>query len=57
MRFRQRRDAGFARASIPLVPRCAYHLSGPSRHEWEHSIAAGDEPRWSITFRSLAPRK
>jgi len=57
MRFRQRRDGGFARASIPLVPRSAYHLSGPSRHEWEHSIAEGDEPRWSITFRSLARRR
>lgn len=57
MRFRQRRDGGFARASIPLLPRSAYHLSGPSRHEWEHSIAEGDEPRWSITFRSLARRR
>lgn len=57
MRFRQRRGEGFARASIPLVPREAYHLSGASRHEWEHSIAEGDEPRWSITFRSLARRK
>jgi alkylated DNA repair dioxygenase AlkB len=54
MRFRQRRGDGFARASIPLVPREAYHLSGSSRHEWEHSIAEGDEPRWSVTFRSLA---
>jgi hypothetical protein len=33
-----------------------YHLSGESRHEWEHSIAAMDAARWSITFRSLARR-
>jgi alkylated DNA repair dioxygenase AlkB len=57
MRFRQRRDDGFARASVPLDPRGAYHLSGPSRYEWEHSIVEGAEPRWSMTFRSLARGK
>jgi len=54
MRFRQRRGDGFARTSIPLDPRGAYHLSGPARRDWEHSIVEGDEPRWSITFRTLA---
>ena len=57
MRFRQRRGDGFARASMPLVPRGIYQLSGPSRHDWEHSIVEGHEPRWSITFRSLAGRQ
>lgn len=57
MRFRQRRDDGFARASVPLEPRGAYHLSGPSRYEWEHRIVEGMEPRWSMTFRSLAHRQ
>jgi len=57
MRFRQRRGDGFARSSIPLEPRGAYHLSGPSRHDWEHSIVEGEQPRWSITFRSMARRK
>jgi len=54
MRFRQRRGTGFARTSVPLAPRSAYHLSGPARHEWEHSIAKMVRPRWSVTFRSLA---
>ena len=54
MRFRRRREGGFDRASAPLVPRAAYHLSGPVRHDWEHSIVEMDRPRWSITFRSLS---
>jgi alkylated DNA repair protein (DNA oxidative demethylase) len=54
MRFRRRREGGFERASVPLVPRAAYHLSGPVRHDWEHSIVEMDRPRWSITFRSLS---
>lgn len=54
MRFRRRREDGFERASAPLDPRAAYHLSGPARHDWEHSIVEMDRPRWSITFRSLS---
>jgi DNA oxidative demethylase len=57
MRFRRRRAAGgFDRFSAPLAPRSAYHLSGEARHEWEHSIAPMEVPRWSITFRSLSER-
>lgn len=54
MRFRRRRGDGFERASAPLDPRAAYHLSGPARHNWEHSIVEMEQPRWSITFRSLS---
>ncbi|MBR0684080.1 alpha-ketoglutarate-dependent dioxygenase AlkB [Roseomonas eburnea] len=54
MRLRRRRGTGFERAKLPLEPRGAYHLAGVARHEWEHSIAEMDQPRWSITFRSLA---
>jgi hypothetical protein len=32
-------------------------LQGPSRNEWEHSIPAVDEQRYSITFRSLRVRQ
>jgi alkylated DNA repair protein (DNA oxidative demethylase) len=53
MRFRRRRAGGFARVSVPLEPRAAYHLSGSARHDWEHSIAEMERPRWSITFRSF----
>jgi hypothetical protein len=28
-------------------------MRGPSRDQWEHSIPAVDELRYSITFRSL----
>lgn len=56
MRFRRREGKAFERASVPLAPRSAYHLSGEARHGWEHSIAPLDIPRWSITFRSLAAR-
>lgn len=54
MRFRRRRDAGFERSEAPLEPRGSYHMSGPARHDWEHSIVEMDRPRWSITFRSLS---
>ena len=56
LRFRQRVPAGFKRASIEVVPRSAYLLSGPARHEWEHSIVPGEELRFSITFRSLSDK-
>ena len=54
MRFRRRRANGFDRVSMLLDPRGGYHMSGPARYEWEHSIAPVERPRWSITFRSLA---
>jgi alkylated DNA repair dioxygenase AlkB len=53
MRFRRRQGAKFERTAAELAPRSVYHLSGEARDEWEHSISAMDEPRWSITFRSL----
>ena len=54
MRFRRRKPGGFDRASVLLPPLSIYHLSGEARHEWEHSIAAMEVRRWSITFRSLS---
>ncbi|HZT86899.1 MAG TPA: alpha-ketoglutarate-dependent dioxygenase AlkB [Stellaceae bacterium] len=54
MRFRRRRAGGFERASAFLAPRSAYHLAGPARHQWEHSIAPMATTRWSITFRTLS---
>lgn len=56
LRFRQRTATGFRRASVEVEPRSAYLLSGESRHEWEHSIAAGDRLRFSITFRTLSEK-
>jgi alkylated DNA repair protein (DNA oxidative demethylase) len=57
MRFRRRRpDGRFDRASLPLEPRGAYHLSDEARHDWEHSIVEMDRTRWSVTFRSASAR-
>ena len=56
LRFRQRRPTGFSRASLELAPRSAYLLSGEVRHRWEHSIAPGDQLRFSITFRTLSEK-
>lgn len=54
LRLRRRNDRGFERAKAGLAPRSIYHLSGEVRHQWEHSLAPMDQPRWSITFRSLS---
>ena len=56
LRLRRRREGGFDRAALPLAPRSIYHLSGEARHDWEHSIAAMDARRWSVTFRSLSEK-
>lgn len=53
MRFRRRQGSRFGRAAVALAPRSIYHMAGEVRDEWEHSIAAMNVPRWSITFRSL----
>ncbi len=53
MRFRRRTSDGFERATADLQPRSIYHMRGEVRDDWEHSIAAMEMPRWSITFRSL----
>jgi alkylated DNA repair dioxygenase AlkB len=56
LRFRRRREGGFERRAVPLLPRSAYHLSGEARHLWEHSILPMTDRRWSITFRSLSAK-
>lgn len=56
MRFRQRTDSGFRRASVHLEPRSAYLLSDEVRTAWEHSIVPGQTLRFSITFRTLSER-
>jgi alkylated DNA repair dioxygenase AlkB len=54
--FRLRRKCRdrWARSSVTLEPRSVYLLRGPSRAEWEHSIPAVANLRYSITFRSMA---
>jgi alkylated DNA repair dioxygenase AlkB len=56
LRFRQRTATGFRRASVEVAPRSAYLISGEARWEWEHSIAPGDQLRFSITFRTMSEK-
>jgi len=53
--FRLRRAVGarWERVSLIVEPRSAYLLSGAARSEWEHSIPAVDELRYSVTYRNL----
>lgn len=41
------------RVNLLAEPRSAYHLSGPAREEWQHSILRVDSLRYSITFRTM----
>ena len=56
LRFRQRTSSGFRRANLEIERRSAYLISGESRWDWEHSIAPGDQLRFSLTFRSLSDK-
>lgn len=52
-RMRKKLGSGWERAALRLDPRSVYLMRGPSRWEWEHSIPAVDDLRYSITFRSM----
>ena len=56
LRFRQRLATGFKRATLEVLPRSAYTLSGEARWDWEHSIVPGASLRFSITFRTLSAK-
>lgn len=53
LRFRRKQGSRWERAAVMAAPRSAYVLKGPARWEWEHSIPAMEELRYSITFRTL----
>ena len=53
LRFRRKVNAKWDRVNVLAEPRSAYHLSGPARAEWEHSILRVDALRYSITFRTM----
>jgi len=56
LRLRRKDGAGWQRATQRVLPRSAYLLRGPVRHDWEHSIPPLDELRYSVTFRTLADK-
>jgi alkylated DNA repair dioxygenase AlkB len=53
-RFRKKAGANWDRRSLLLEPRSAYLLKGAARTEWEHSIPAVANLRYSMTFRTLS---
>ena len=53
-RFRKKVGERWERISLPVEPRSAYLMTGPSRHVWEHSIPPLEQHRYSITMRTLA---
>jgi alkylated DNA repair dioxygenase AlkB len=52
-RLRRKSGASWERASIRLERHSAYLLKGSARTDWEHSIPAVEELRYSLTFRNL----
>lgn len=52
-RFRRGQTGAWETAELRLEPRSIYVLEGAARSQWQHSIPAGKELRYSITFRTL----
>lgn len=60
MRFRPYPPRSPKRADVvklAVQPRSIYLLRGPARWEWQHSVAATKQLRYSITFRTPRPRR
>ena len=53
LRFRRKVNTKWERVNVLAEPRSVYHLTGPARAEWEHSILRVDALRYSITFRTM----
>jgi len=53
LRFRRKVGEKWERVKVFAEPRSAYHLTGPARSEWQHSILRVDALRYSITFRTM----
>lgn len=54
LRFRREANGKWQRYSRPLAPRSVYQLTGPARHEWQHSIPPVPALRYSVTFRTMS---
>jgi len=53
LRFRRKVNTKWERINVLAERRSAYHLTGPARAQWEHSILRVDALRYSITFRTM----
>ena len=56
MRFQRGQGEERRTYEVELAPGSVYVLSGAARSQWQHSIPAVKEPRYSITFRTLRER-
>lgn len=54
LRFRRSASTKWERFALEAKARSIYLMSGSSRTEWEHSISAVPDKRYSITFRTMA---
>jgi DNA oxidative demethylase len=53
LRFQRGKGAERTTAELTVEPRSVYVLNGEARTEWQHSIPATRQLRYSITFRTL----
>lgn len=53
LRFRRQVSTKWERFTLEARARSIYMMSGSTRTEWEHSISAVPEKRYSITFRTM----
>ena len=53
MRFQRGKGDERQTAELELAPRSGYVLAGSVRWQWQHSIPAAKELRYSVTFRTL----
>jgi alkylated DNA repair dioxygenase AlkB len=53
LRLRRKRGDGWERITQAVQPRSAYLLRGAARREWQHSIPAVEQLRYSVTFRNF----
>jgi len=56
-RFRRKDGSSYRRYTLDAQPRSLYLMTGEARHVWEHSIPVVEQPRYSITFRTMAERR
>lgn len=55
LRLRRKVGENWARRFARIEPRSVYLLSGAVRNSWQHSIAAMDVLRYSVTLRTFRP--
>jgi alkylated DNA repair dioxygenase AlkB len=56
-RFRRKAGAKWERFTMEATPRSLYSMAGRVRSEWEHSIPAVEELRYSVTLRTMVRRR